>query len=271
MIVTCYVLTNLTPPGSPSETSFDPNSTRQYMTLQNGKSRFCEKCQEYKCDRSHHCSQCNKCILRMDHHCMWFKNCVGFRNHKFFFLECFYLNLYSICVLYSTFVAITKTFTAEGANISAIYLVFWGFLFAFAVGMSIVMTAFTFYHTSLLIHNLSTLESMSSSWSRYTHSTQPFNVGWYENWCQIMGKSPFLWLLPFPNSIGEGVEYPLNANALPYLPQAEEKNDKLYKSSVPASIAGAEGWSSDEEQYAMKNRRWNPHMGQYEWIEDFLV
>lgn len=36
-----------------------------------GKRRFCNKCEQYKPDRCHHCSICDRCVLKMDHHCKY--------------------------------------------------------------------------------------------------------------------------------------------------------------------------------------------------------
>ncbi|WBW73063.1 palmitoyltransferase Pfa3 [Schizosaccharomyces osmophilus] len=270
LMVFTYVYANITPPGTPVTALFEPKTSNQYMKRKDGMPRYCGKCMQYKADRTHHCSRCDSCVLRMDHHCLWFRNCIGFQNHKLFYLVCLYLTTYALTSVYSTFMAITKHFTAANGTISSVYLVFWGSLFAFAFGLSIVMVAFTVYHTFLLFQNITTLESMKSSWSKYAKSTQPFNVGLYNNWCQVMGSAPWFWFLPVKNSIGNGTVYPINQNALPYIPSSEEKLETSFE-KTPAPIGYRETeWASDEEEFAMKSRRWNPHLGQFEWLDDLV-
>lgn len=81
---------------------------------ENGRVRFCRKCNQLKPPRCHHCSVCEsvlacldcwnfvmfllrpmsnwitslggRCVLKMDHHCVWVVNCVGALNYKYFLL-----------------------------------------------------------------------------------------------------------------------------------------------------------------------------------------
>ncbi|KAF2202976.1 zf-DHHC-domain-containing protein [Delitschia confertaspora ATCC 74209] len=59
-----------------------------------GKPRFCEKCNNYKPDRTHHCSQIGRCVRRMDHFCPWVGGIVSETSHKFFLQFLFYGFLY---------------------------------------------------------------------------------------------------------------------------------------------------------------------------------
>src|SRR5271170_2726302 len=67
------------------------------LTVKNdGRARYCQKCNYMKPDRTHHCSICKRCILKMDHHCPWLGNCIGFRNYKPFVLFLVYLSLFCL-------------------------------------------------------------------------------------------------------------------------------------------------------------------------------
>ncbi|RWS30817.1 putative palmitoyltransferase ZDHHC16-like protein [Leptotrombidium deliense] len=78
-VVFHYYMALTTPPGYPPENELIKEAVS-----------ICKKCIAPKPARTHHCSVCNKCILKMDHHCPWLNNCVGFFNHRYFFMFCFY-------------------------------------------------------------------------------------------------------------------------------------------------------------------------------------
>ena len=105
-----YTAAVFTPAGNPSEV-IDNNSSHSYaylptaqqnseqrpiplMVKNDGRSRFCQKCNFTKPDRSHHCSICAECVLKMDHHCPWLSTCIGFHNQKFFILFLLYADMF---------------------------------------------------------------------------------------------------------------------------------------------------------------------------------
>lgn len=68
-------------------------------------SRFCYTCKTRKPVRSKHCRFSGYCVARYDHFCVWFNSAVGFRNHPFFFLYCWFHNVVDaimiwFCVMY---------------------------------------------------------------------------------------------------------------------------------------------------------------------------
>ncbi|CAL9732919.1 palmitoyltransferase Pfa4p [Monosporozyma unispora] len=72
MIWISYLLAILTNPGKPP------------LNRRSKKDKFCQKCNNWKPERSHHCKTCNQCVLMMDHHCPWTLNCVGFNSFPHF-------------------------------------------------------------------------------------------------------------------------------------------------------------------------------------------
>ena len=78
------------------------------MTLKNLHSNYdavsnqpwCDKCQDFKVQRSHHCNTCGSCALRMDHHCPWINNCIGIGNVRFFIQLLLHVSLGSTFTLY---------------------------------------------------------------------------------------------------------------------------------------------------------------------------
>lgn len=55
-----------------------------------GEVTWCSKCEHFRPERAHHCKRCGVCVLRMDHHCPWVGNCIGFENHKYYILTCWW-------------------------------------------------------------------------------------------------------------------------------------------------------------------------------------
>ncbi|SJX61160.1 uncharacterized protein SRS1_12382 [Sporisorium reilianum f. sp. reilianum] len=128
-----------------------------------GESRWCNKCDAPKPDRTHHCSSCKRCVLRMDHHCPWLANrCVGLRNHKAFFLFISYTALFCVYCCQDTARALLRYVEYEnngfeGSPISWAVVMFLGFIF----GASLV--PFAGYHAWLICKNRTTIESMEGS------------------------------------------------------------------------------------------------------------
>lgn len=82
------------------------------------------------------------------------------------------------------------------------------------------------YTSSHVFQNVTTIEALEKT--RYIHtlpSTAPhphghrrssndtpnaFDIGRRANWEQVMGPDPLKWFLPFRNSVGNGLAFPLN-------------------------------------------------------------
>lgn len=71
---------------------------------------LCAECRLIKTKNSRHCAICNRCVERFDHHCPWINNCVGHRNHLYFYLYVFFLEVYACLVFYVSGASINETF-----------------------------------------------------------------------------------------------------------------------------------------------------------------
>mmetsp|Transcript_207 Transcript_207/g.320 ORF Transcript_207/g.320 Transcript_207/m.320 type:complete len:405 (+) Transcript_207:92-1306(+) len=164
--------------------------------------RYCNKCYNFKPDRSHHCRQCNACVCRMDHHCPYLDNCIGNGNHKYFMLSLFYgaMTLAIICVTSAISLgeggpsSLDSTFWLR--TIALAWLVFLSLLFIIADSV------FLAFHINLTLHNLTTIEYKEKKHDIEIKNSHRFMIGYmkhdlglYGNFCQVMGPF-YLWLVP---------------------------------------------------------------------------
>jgi palmitoyltransferase len=70
-----------------------------YISDYQGNPQWCDKCHNYKPDRSHHCKELNHCVRRMDHYCPWAGGIISETNHKFFIQFLFYGFLWFVFML----------------------------------------------------------------------------------------------------------------------------------------------------------------------------
>ena len=177
--------------------------------------RCCKHCKRPKPDRTHHCRITGTCILRMDHFCPWVNNCVGFHNHKFFVLFCFWCTI--LCFYAAVTIAITITVRTTwnitswnaGDVQSAVVLFYCGIftltlarlLLFFCVTVFFVLNAlfsFVGLHVGLLRKNQTTLENMAGD-QRWDKGSPTLNVQ------EIFGNVKWTWLLPVdPVGVGNG-------------------------------------------------------------------
>lgn len=96
-ILICFSRVCNTHPGSSLQISQD--RLELWSETQNqGRMRFCRKCEHPKPDRWHHCKTCGSCIPKMDHHCIWVNNCVSHRTFPHFFRFLLY-SVVAMCYL----------------------------------------------------------------------------------------------------------------------------------------------------------------------------
>lgn len=167
--------------------------------------RYCLMCHVFKPERCHHCSTCNRCVLNMDHHCPWINNCVGFYNRKAFLLTLFYSNLLALMISTGSLP------TAYQALLELEYATAWPRLCiigveACAAFLLVVVSAFLRFHVRLVLHNLTTIDTLDKS-NAHTN----YSLGQAPNWRQVFGENPWLW--PFPyfgqsgKPVGDGVHW----------------------------------------------------------------
>jgi len=208
-----YFRTVITNPGEIPQDFPEEGENVILERTEEGTLRECVKCKKKKPDRSHHCSICGKCTLKMDHHCPWVNNCVGFRNYKFFVL---FLTYTVVLCLYVAFTSLpwilANAFVKEigGYNIQIVMLFFVTSVFSLGILL------FSIQHYRLILVNVTTIESFEKSRKISWKNTQtnnklnePYNLGWKKNFCQVLGPSPWLWLIPIANSMGDGLSFPI--------------------------------------------------------------
>nr|XP_023021979.1 probable palmitoyltransferase ZDHHC20 [Leptinotarsa decemlineata] len=166
--------------------------------------RFCKICNQIKPDRAHHCSSCGVCVLKMDHHCPWLKNCIGFSNQKVFLLSLFYCTVYCIFFIGTTL----EHFVSYWGNVEATRLLplVVGFIIAAIVGS--IIGIFFVYHLSQLCKNQTTLDALQPIYFLYRHVT--FDLGVYENICDVLGDKWILWLVPVFTTKGDGCTFKIH-------------------------------------------------------------
>lgn len=66
-----------------------------YLCDYQGVPNWCEKCHNWKPDRTHHCKELGRCVRKMDHYCPWAGGIIAESTHKFFMQFVFYAALYT--------------------------------------------------------------------------------------------------------------------------------------------------------------------------------
>lgn len=181
-----------------------------YTRTYGGGIRFCHICKIIKPDRCHHCSVCDQCILKMDHHCPWVNNCVGYRNYKFFVLFLMYALLFCLYVAVTTLPFFIQFWKEISSNSAARFHIL--FLFLAAAMFAISVTILFCMHIRLSLVNQSTLESFRAPVFRHGPDKEGFSRGSVcANFRDIFGINKYQWFLPVFSSVGDGVNWPIQA------------------------------------------------------------
>jgi palmitoyltransferase len=181
------------------------------------RKRYCLICNAFKPERSHHCSVCNKCVLNMDHHCPWVDNCIGFYNRKYFFQLLFYASIITIYFVFSAAFyvfhivmnIINKRLKYNQIFDTGIILITYTFTLVF----SFIITMFFKFHIGLVLNNSTTIESLDKE---HKEENEKFNIGYYENWIQVLGNNKLLWFIPYEceagRPVGDGLTWKIRNN-----------------------------------------------------------
>ncbi|XP_013147622.1 PREDICTED: palmitoyltransferase ZDHHC15 isoform X2 [Papilio polytes] len=199
-----------------------------------GSVRYCNRCVLVKPDRAHHCSICARCVLKMDHHCPWVNNCVCFHNYKFFMLFLGYALIYCLFIMLTClpyFIKFWKKYkhahcdrliengtytkpcmdmitgdfgtSASSGRYHVVFAFFVALMFATTLG------SLFGYHCYLVAHNRTTLEAFRAPMFRGGTDKNGFSIGAFNNFKEVFGNSPNLWMLPVFTSNGDGCEFPV--------------------------------------------------------------
>lgn len=69
-----------------------------YICDYEGMPLWCDKCHNWKPDRTHHCKELGRCVRKMDHYCPWAGGIIAETTHKFFMQFVFFGTLYTAYV-----------------------------------------------------------------------------------------------------------------------------------------------------------------------------
>jgi hypothetical protein len=132
-------------------------------------------CNIYRPPRTSHCDTCGVCIEKMDHHCPWLGTCIGKKNYKQFYLFLFSLFveliiIFTMCIMIMNNnqikeIKIDLATTLKNYPFSIILAILCVPAFLFVATM-------LFFHTYLIMKNLTTKEYIGEKWN--TLSGNPY-------------------------------------------------------------------------------------------------
>ncbi|KAG2218144.1 hypothetical protein INT45_007847 [Circinella minor] len=212
MIYINYSLVCLTDPGVVPEVKRSTHAPR-----------FCKTCNNYKPPRTHHCSSCGRCVLKMDHHCPWINNCVGFQNYGHFIRFIVYVETSSIYLFILLSLRLAQiihqmnSYNVYPSNTEAAFLSINLILSAATI---ITVGILSGYHVYCLTTNTTTIEGWekgtaltfkslkNNKTTTFSSVKYPYNLGFYQNICAVLGSQPILWFWP-QQVKGDGLHFPV--------------------------------------------------------------
>lgn len=175
--------------------------------------RYCNVCDVDKYDRVHHCSEVNRCVRKFDHFCPWVGGPLGHTRYKFFFQFITYVAIYCIFTSITLGVALSQRKKAKQRMGNEQHITanpgLWYACIAIAAFFALMMVPFASFHGRQIALNKSTIESVETRPIQVIVQTRvfdasgvsstirqrvtlaagdnPFDLGWWRNWQQVMG------------------------------------------------------------------------------------
>lgn len=138
---------------------------------------LCHTCRIVKPLRSKHCRVARRCVLMFDHHCPFVGTTIGLYNYIYF-----YLFLVFFCCMMVGFIMALITFIARSKIFPKGTFLIGGYLSLYIIPVAFM----AFYHTSLVLSNMSTNEQLNTRkyhyfWDENGHFHNRFDQGVIHN------------------------------------------------------------------------------------------
>lgn len=188
------------------ETNTKADIFNTFLNTELSKAMLCGTCLRWKIERSHHCRQCGKCVLKMDHHCPWLANCIGFRNYKFFLLTHLYGLIGSSIIGLTHWEALINANMSEDSNLLGIWWIF--FVYLTNLGLFGFLLWLFLVNWKLVLNGQTVIENADRERFPSTKAINIYDVGAYNNFCNVFGENAIVWFIPFfPNYRGSGLVF----------------------------------------------------------------
>lgn len=138
---------------------------------------LCHTCRIAKPLRSKHCRVARRCVLVFDHHCPFVGTTIGLYNYIHF-----YLFLVSFCLMEGGFIMAWITFLKRSKEFPKGTFLIGGYMALYLIPVGFM----AFYHTTLMLNNISTNEQMNARkyryfWDESGRFRNPFDQGKIRN------------------------------------------------------------------------------------------
>jgi len=138
---------------------------------------LCHTCRIVKPLRSKHCRVARRCVLVFDHHCPFVGTTIGLYNYIYF-----YLFLVSFCLMEAGFITAWIMFLKRSKEFPKGTFLMGGYFAMYLIPVGFM----AFYHTTLLLNNVTTNEQMNARkyryfWDEGGRFRNPFNQGKVRN------------------------------------------------------------------------------------------
>ncbi|KAL7541778.1 hypothetical protein ACHAXR_011200 [Thalassiosira sp. AJA248-18] len=161
---------------------------------------LCHTCRIVKPLRSKHCRVARRCVLVFDHHCPFVGTTIGLYNYMYF-----YMFLVSFCLMEGGFISAWVMFLTRSKLFPKGAFLIGGYIALYL--MPVLFMAF--YHTTLILGNISTNEQMNARkyryfWDENGRFHNPFNQGKIRNILQRCWPDRSSYELPQPRTFSGG-------------------------------------------------------------------